>query len=659
MPILRKRANRKGGDSGEIERSPTPVTPSPNGNHVDPTSEPGTTNKDSMRNRIKEIRGTIRGNIKKRLSTSSISFPREDARAEDDQQQQAWPALRNSISSIATSLRNHRSSTESRSSQETARQPTLNRSQIGCRVSQDAERRSHTIHGRPTTPTLGRSGSNMRRFSLGTLPEPSPDNDSTPRLPSLHNMLARTEGKASSKDSAKGIEGQSGPFGDSAVPVFEIDWHDIASHIPCKEEEAGRQKTVAKDHTPIPGRLPIRIKQAQPSAIKTSDGPSVVANINKRGSTSDSGISGCLEPAVEYLLAGHETTEEQKTSQGSPQSDMPTLASISTTTTTTESGRRVSIKWANQVLEADATTPTLTTTTTTTPNNPEPPPPPPPPPPPRGPRSRTPFQTSKVPTHWLDSILETSLPLRTSSPPFSVLPLSHPTSPYHHHHHHHHYHLDSSSSSSNVIISRRAQRRLRRRRQHQQQQQQTTSRIAVVAPAPTGERLLPRQHYADFGAATRDLFRRFRYQYAPLMALVLVPAPAPTPTQWEGATAIYLFAPRDVARREDVEARMRMRGKAACVFDIEEVLDEDWGGLREVLGAAGGRGVEEMEEEKEMEGDGEEGGEWWEEEEAELPCDTVRVGGLEWVDPEGEAYMRSELSLLLDDDDLELASRLG
>ena len=88
-------------------------------------------------------------------------------------------------------------------------------------------------------------------------------------------------------------------------------------------------------------------------------------------------------------------------------------------------------------------------------------------------------------------------------------------------------------------MSRRAQRR-----------QRTTSRIAVIPPSRsiTGERLslLPRQYYADFGAATRDLSRRFRHQFAPLMALV------PNPD----AAAIYLFAPRDVARREDVEARM-------------------------------------------------------------------------------------------------------
>ncbi|KAI0597649.1 hypothetical protein F4775DRAFT_593117 [Biscogniauxia sp. FL1348] len=639
MPILRKLASRKGGDGGEIGRPPSPVTPSPNGSHVDPTNEPGD-NKGSMRNRIKEIKGSIRGNIKKRLSTGSISFSAEEARAGDDKQQQSWLAWRNSINSIAISLRNHRTSLESRSSQETARQPMLNRSRIGPRVSQDDERRSHTVHGRPTTPTLIRSGSNMRRFSLGTMPEPSSDNDSTPRLPSLHNMLARTESKASSKYLLKGIGGQLGLFGDSGVPVFEIDWHatksivskeaylDIESHIPGEGEEAGKQKSVARDHAPIPGRLPIRIKQAQPSATKKSpDDPSVVSNDKKRGSTSDSGIFGCLEPAVEYLLAGHEATEEHKTSQGSPQSDVLTpTTTTTTTTTTTESSRRISIKWANQVLDADATTAT-TTPPTTAPTTPEPPAPL-----PNTPRPRAPFQSSGVPTRWLDRVLETSLPLRacSSPPPPPPIPRLLPYAPHRHRHRH------------------------------------RASGMAVVAPTRTGERQLPRLRYADFGAATRDLFRRFRYQYAPLMALV------------PGARAIYLFAP-DVARREDVEARMREllgpgkeKEREVCVFDIEDVLDGDWGGWREVLGRGTGMGMRgrgigdgyEADDEEDVEvlsagggvGETETDGD---DEEADRAFLYPRESGLEWVDPEGEAYMRSEISLLQDYDDLEMASRLG
>ncbi|KAI5928363.1 hypothetical protein F4810DRAFT_716989 [Camillea tinctor] len=556
MVMLRKRTSPKGGCDGGTQNFPIAITPSPNESHVDPTNAPGHGG-GSIRNRLKEIRGSIRGNIKKRLSTNSISFPREDAGAED---KQSWPTLRHSISSIATSLKNHRPSMDSGLSQNPARLFMPSHLRTSSRPSQDAERRSHTIHGLPTTPPLSRSGSNMRRLSLGALPERPLDHDSTPRLPSLQNMLAKT---GESKVSGKGDEGHPGAFGDPDISVFDIDWHNIASHLPAQKEELlpGRQKTVTKGSNPISGRLPIRLKQAASSPTRNS--PKIqarAANDKKRGSTADSGISGCPDSAA-----------------GSPPVDSH------------EDTRQTSLKWAPSsapsTLEEE-----------------------PPQPNPR-PRSRAPFQTSKVPAHWLDTILEATLPLRSSSPPsFS----SHPA------------HLPGTQEEAERIIAR-ARR---------------TNRIAVLTPS-RAERHLPRLYYPDVGAAAHDLFRRFRRQYSAFMAL------AP------GRRALYVFPA--AAGRGDVACalaggcRSRSSGNGkeedVRVFDVENVVRGDWSEVGCIPGLTTTTTM--------TEGGGMRAGKTVGAEEEE------DKSTLEWIDPEGEAYMRSEISLLQDYDDLEMASRLG
>lgn len=228
MVTLRKRTSRKGRRLGEDECSSSPVTSSSCESHVDLASETANT-KGSMRHRLKEIKGniagSIRGNIKKRLSTSSISLPKDIAGVDDEEQQPPWPALRKSISSITSSLRNQRSSMDCRSPRDIAQHPIPNRPRDGSHLSQDADRRSHTIHACRAAPGLGRSESQMRRHSLGVLLEPSSDYDSTPRLPSLYKMLAKAEGETHSKDSSGDAEDGLGLCYDPDTPLFDIDWH--------------------------------------------------------------------------------------------------------------------------------------------------------------------------------------------------------------------------------------------------------------------------------------------------------------------------------------------------------------------------------------------------------------------------------------------------
>lgn len=297
---------------------------------------------------------------------------------------------------------------------------------------------------------------------------------------------------------------------------------------------------------------------------------------------SDSGISGCSTPAVDSSLGGHKATEEQNTWQATQQNDVPAAPHKS---------HRVSIKWASQVSEISTTTTKIKIGHS-------------------APATPVVFQTSRVPIHWLDSILETSLGLRS---------LDQPRLP----------HADDAGIWERGVIARA----------------QETGKIAVITPGRS-ERLLPKLYYDDFKTAAEDLFGRFRWQYSPIMAF------APS------RRAIYLYPPG--ARGE---AGALPSAPDARPFDIEAVAGGHWGDLGSAPGLARDDAADrEVEDEEE-----EDGGDYESVSSGatEMPARlAVAAGpyreGLEWIDPEGEAYMRSEISLLQDyDSDAEMASRLG
>ncbi|KAI1500473.1 hypothetical protein F5X99DRAFT_236173 [Biscogniauxia marginata] len=534
MVALRKRTGRKGGLSLEAECLFTPVMPSSSGSHVDLTGETSN-NRGSMRDRLKEIRG----NIKKRMSINSIILQMEDTSVEEEERQQSWPALRKSISSIASSLRNHHSSTESRPSQDITRQYFFHCSRTSSCQSQDADHRSHTIHGCRTPPALSRAGSNIRRLSLGAWTEPSSEYDSTPRLPTLGKMLAEAEEGIFSKDSWMDAGDGIGIFNDLDIPVFDVDWH---------------------------GNLPIRPKQAELPATETPDAPTSTQD-KKRGSASDSGISVCSSPALGSSPVGHKATGEQETHQATRQSDASAM---------TGKSHQLSIKWSSNVSDVTRMKNEQTI-----------------------PEAQVDI-TSKVPVHWLDCILETSVPLRV------------PTKARLH-------------TNDPEVLEQLAIIRAKR-----------MGKIAVITPS-RNERLLPKQYYGDIKVATQDLFRRFRYQYSPFMAFV------------PSRRAIYLYRPE--AQRSEVNSDLP--SPDSHVFDIEDVMDGNWGDLGSIPGFK-----EDEDDKVSISSEATEVPVPLEQHSAASLPPTYREG-LEWIDPDGEAYMRSEISLLQDDDDLALASRLS
>ncbi|KAI1743675.1 hypothetical protein F4680DRAFT_444950 [Xylaria scruposa] len=196
MLPFRKRTNRDGGGSLESHESPV-STARRNPLHAG-------TNKNSLRNRLRDLKGSItRRNSPGYNENGTGYMPNQwyDVKSIDDllgmgpadarhieMAGQTWPAIRQSISSMASSLRNSRGSASSnRSSGEGSHQSQSCCSKMRSRVSQQSARRWATIATRVAPVAGRRSASQIRHSSFSTVSEvvPRQDYSTAPRLPGL------------------------------------------------------------------------------------------------------------------------------------------------------------------------------------------------------------------------------------------------------------------------------------------------------------------------------------------------------------------------------------------------------------------------------------------------------------------------------------------
>ncbi|CAJ2506936.1 Uu.00g081220.m01.CDS01 [Anthostomella pinea] len=184
----------------------------------------------------------IKGSLKNRMSARSLALQKSGSESD---QGTPWPALKKTYSSMATSLRGARTSLESR-------------------ISGDMTRRSVTLHCPPQPASnLDRVASHTRTVSLGSQPEALLTHDAPPRLPGLDEMVAHS--RPSCEDSVShespNFAALDSVFDSLISPPFYTRSPEL--------EEAIRKISVAPP--PISGRLPIRLKHAEPPVVQASD----------------------------------------------------------------------------------------------------------------------------------------------------------------------------------------------------------------------------------------------------------------------------------------------------------------------------------------------------------------------------------------------------
>ncbi|KAI0191237.1 hypothetical protein EV127DRAFT_71366 [Xylaria flabelliformis] len=196
MLPFRKRTNRSGGRPLEPHGSPVAAA------RHSPLH--ASTNKNSLRNRLRDLKGNITrrsspGSNETRTGYTSNQW--HDVKSIDDLLSmgpadarhielagQTWPAIRHSISSMASSLRtSYDSASCKRSPGEGSQQSQSRRSKICSRVSHQSARRWATIATRVAPVAGRRSTSQIRHSSFSTISEvvPRQDCDAVPRLPGL------------------------------------------------------------------------------------------------------------------------------------------------------------------------------------------------------------------------------------------------------------------------------------------------------------------------------------------------------------------------------------------------------------------------------------------------------------------------------------------
>ncbi|KAI1751432.1 hypothetical protein F4782DRAFT_183706 [Xylaria castorea] len=196
MLPFRKRTNRSGGRPLEPHGSPvSPVRRNPLHAGI---------NKNSLRNRLRDLKGSITRRGSPGYNENGTGYTSNqwyDVKSNDDLLNmgsadarhielagQTWPAIRQSISSMASSLRTSRGSASfNRSPGEESHQSRSHRSKMRLRASQQSARRWATIATRVTPMACRRSTSQIRHSSFSTISEVvhRQDYDAAPRLPGL------------------------------------------------------------------------------------------------------------------------------------------------------------------------------------------------------------------------------------------------------------------------------------------------------------------------------------------------------------------------------------------------------------------------------------------------------------------------------------------
>ncbi|TRX94804.1 hypothetical protein FHL15_004265 [Xylaria flabelliformis] len=196
MLPFRKRTNRSGGRPLESHGSPVAA--------VRHSPLHASTNKNSLRNRLRDLKGSITRRSSPGYNETRTGYTSNqwyDVKSIDDLLSmgpadarhielagQTWPAIRHSISSMASSLRtSHDSASCKRSPGEGSQQSQSRRSKICSRVSHQSARRWATIATRVAPVAGRRSTSQIRHSSFSTISEvvPRQDYDAVPRLPGL------------------------------------------------------------------------------------------------------------------------------------------------------------------------------------------------------------------------------------------------------------------------------------------------------------------------------------------------------------------------------------------------------------------------------------------------------------------------------------------
>ncbi|KAI8628664.1 hypothetical protein F5Y19DRAFT_109915 [Xylariaceae sp. FL1651] len=263
MLSLRNRNNRVGGSP-----SPAAIISTCHGNPSDSSY-----NKSSLRDRLKGLKG-FRGNIAEGLAgfkrnkssyapdtlyrvNANDNIPSGTlADADDDGETgQTWPAIRKSLSSMASSLQGNRASTDSsRSVREFPQQSPSHRSGPSSRASQRSVRRAVTMGTCVPLVALNRSASRARHSSFSTLSEAS-----APRLPGLDEstnflellnntgLFSAYTASSEANNTSEAIKVQGGTLKDGKLFI-------------------DRTRSIA-------GRVPFRLKNPGTLTYKTPDDP--------------------------------------------------------------------------------------------------------------------------------------------------------------------------------------------------------------------------------------------------------------------------------------------------------------------------------------------------------------------------------------------------
>ncbi|KAI8952335.1 hypothetical protein F4801DRAFT_577498 [Xylaria longipes] len=322
MLPFRKRANGNGGRPLEPHGSPTPTT-SP----VRHSPLHAGINKNSLRNRLRDLKGSITRRSSpacNKNTTPYTSNPWHDVKSNDDllnlgpadarhieMAGQTWPAIRQSISSMASSLRTSRGSLYcNRSPGESSHQSWSRRSKVRLKASQQSARRWATVATRVTPMTCRRSNSQTRHASFSTISEvvSRQDYDTAPRLPGL----------AESGNFLESL-GKTGLFR-LVTPLSEV--NNTTEAIKVQNTTALNGESFTGHVRPTVARLPLRIRSPDSLFHKATGYPVYKrARGQREGSQAKASDPSTINTEKDSPQTDHNDPQQQHTtsSQEKPQ----------------------------------------------------------------------------------------------------------------------------------------------------------------------------------------------------------------------------------------------------------------------------------------------------------------------------------------------------
>ncbi|KAI3337134.1 hypothetical protein HD806DRAFT_542851 [Xylariaceae sp. AK1471] len=307
---LRHRTN---GSSGGPSESHGWLPPSASTSSFRGSPSNFSSSKNSLRDRLKDLRGNITGSIsgfkKNRPSYSPdtlyrvktrdniLSMALADAQQIEKANQQTWPAIRKSISSMASSLQSNRTSVDSsRSAGEALCQSSSRHSKTSFRGSREGARRVVTMCTCPPPIALNRTGSQARHSSFSTLSAVVSRPESIPQLPGL--------------DEPSNFRESFNDTGLLRTSTTSSEATNTADAIKVQSATVVDSEAFIERARPIIGRLPFRLRNADVlnnKACERADGP-------QQSSSSNVSSHSTLDVIINSVNIDYKQAQQQHTS---------------------------------------------------------------------------------------------------------------------------------------------------------------------------------------------------------------------------------------------------------------------------------------------------------------------------------------------------------